>query len=82
MNEILENPVPHLLNDFVFKKLQELGIINTLGVRNLLIKKMFQEYRSNKMSAGEAIEKIQEKYPYIQFESVRKIIYDKTFIGL
>lgn len=80
MNEILENPVPHLLDDFVFKKLQELGMINPTGVRNLVIKKMFREYRKT-LSAGESILKLQEKYPYIQF-GIRKIVYNTTLIGL
>lgn len=74
MTEHLENPVPELLDTFVFNKLQELGLINSNEVRNLLIRQMYKKNRET-MNTGESIEKILEKYPYLQFDSVKRIIY-------
>jgi uncharacterized protein (DUF433 family) len=42
-----------------------------------MIRKRFDNLREKEISAGDAIEKIQEDYPYLQFDSIRKIIYNK-----
>jgi hypothetical protein len=31
--------------------------------------------RSNKVSAGEAIDAIRDEYKYLQFDTIRKIVY-------
>jgi hypothetical protein len=35
---------------------------------------MYKDMR-REMSAGEAIDKIQEMFPYLQFDTIRKIVY-------
>jgi len=39
-----------------------------------MIRRMFKNMRKN-MSAGDAIDRIREMYPYLQFDTVRKIVY-------
>ena len=38
------------------------------------IRRLFRNMRKE-MSAGDAIDKIREMYPYLQFDTVRKIVY-------
>lgn len=73
----LENPLSELISDEVYSILDSRGLINKKSVRDYLIRKRFDHLRENEISAGDAIEKIQEDYPYLQFDSIRKIIYNK-----
>ncbi len=74
----INNPLADLISDEIYILLEKRGLIDKKSVRNFQIKKRFQELRQkNKMRAGEAIEKLREEYPYLQFDSIRKIVYHK-----
>ncbi|MBK7104893.1 MAG: hypothetical protein IPH62_06385 [Ignavibacteriae bacterium] len=73
----IENPLSELISDEVYSVLESRGLINQKSVRDYLIRKRFDNLREKEISAGDAIEKIQEDYPYLQFDSIRKIIYNK-----
>ncbi len=74
----INNPLSELISDEIYTLLSKRGLIDQKSVRNFQIKKRFQELRSkNKMRANEAIEKLREEYPYLQFDSIRKIVYHK-----
>lgn len=73
----IENPLAELISDEVYSVLESRGLINQKSVRDYLIRKRFDYLREKEISAGDAIEKIQEDYPYLQFDSIRKIIYNK-----
>ncbi len=73
----LENPLSELISDEIYSILDSRGLINKKSVRDYLIRKRFDHLREKEVSAGDAIEKIQEDYPYLQFDSIRKIIYNK-----
>lgn len=73
----IENPLAELISDEVYSVLESRGLINQKSVRDYLIRKRFDNLREKEISAGDAIEKIQEDYPYLQFDSIRKIIYNK-----
>ncbi len=74
----INNPLSELISDEIYLLLEKRGLIDKKSVRNFQIKKRFQELRrKNKMRAGEAIEKLREEYPYLQFDSIRKIVYHK-----
>ena len=73
----LENPLSELISDEVYDILNSRGLINKKSVRDYMIRKRFDLLREKEISAGDAIEKIQEDYPYLQFDSIRKIIYNR-----
>lgn len=76
-NSRIENPLSELISDEVYSVLDSRGLINKKSVRDYMIRKRFDNLREKEISAGDAIEKIQEDYPYLQFDSIRKIIYNK-----
>ncbi len=73
----VENPLSELISDEVYDILNSRGLINKKSVRDYMIRKRFDFLRKEEISAGDAIEKIQKDYPYLQFDSIRKIIYNR-----
>ncbi len=69
------NPISDLISDDIYDLLQSRGLINEKSVRDYIIRKKFKNLRSNKMSAGDAIDSLRKDYPYLQFDSIRKIVY-------
>ncbi len=78
MNNNINNPLSDLINDEVYELLDRHGLINKKSVRDYLIRKRFNNLREKEITAGKAIEYIQKDYPYLQFDSIRKIIYNKS----
>ncbi len=72
---ITSNPLADLISDDIYQLLQSRNLINEKSVRDYQIKKKFKTLREQKVSATDAIESIREEYPYLQFDSIRKIIY-------
>lgn len=70
-----DNPLSELISDEIYSLLKSKNLINEKSLRDYQIKKKFKELRENKISASEAIEAIRADYPYLQFDSIRKIIY-------
>ncbi|MCB0751774.1 MAG: hypothetical protein KDC52_09885 [Ignavibacteriae bacterium] len=77
MNKKIDNPLSELISDEIYETLESRGLINKKSVRDYMIRKRFDTLRQKEISAGDAIEKIQEDYPYLQFDSIRKIIYNR-----
>ena len=73
--EANNNPIPELINDEVYGLLNSRGLINEKSVRDYLIKKRFKDMRDSKVRASEAIDTLREEYPYLQFDTIRKIFY-------
>ena len=71
----LENPISELISDEIYTLLVNKNLINEKNLRDYRIKKRFKELRKNSFSSTEAIEVIRKDYPYLQFDSIRKIIY-------
>ena len=69
------NPLADLISDNVYDILQSRGLINEKSVRDYLIKREFKQMRETKMSATNAIDKLRDAYPYLQFDTIRKIVY-------
>ncbi|MFC2084598.1 hypothetical protein ACFLS9_06050 [Bacteroidota bacterium] len=70
-----ENPLSDLINDEIYEILNSRGLINEKSVRDHIMRKKFKSLRSNKISASEAIEELRKEYPYLQFDTIRKIVY-------
>jgi hypothetical protein len=71
----IDNPIPELINDDVYDLLSSRGLINEKSVRDYLIKKQFKDMRDSRVRASEAIDTLREEYPYLQFDTIRKIVY-------
>ena len=73
--ENIYNPLSDLIDDEIFTTLNSRGLINERSIRDYEICREFRYLRSKKIKTGDAIEMIREKYPYLQFDTVRKIVY-------
>lgn len=71
----IENPLAELISDDIFDLLETHGLIDEKAVRDYQIRRKFKNLRSGKISAGDAIDAIREEYPYLQFDTIRKIVY-------
>ncbi|MEW5841790.1 MAG: hypothetical protein AB1775_00850 [Bacteroidota bacterium] len=72
-NEI--NPLSDLIPDNTFKVLENKGLLNKKSLRDHVIRKKFLELKQNDVTMVEAIETIRKEYPYLQFDTIRKIVY-------
>lgn len=69
------NPLAELINDKVYSLLTSRGLIDEKSVRDYIIRRKFKDLRAQKVSASNAIESLREDYPYLQFDTIRKIVY-------
>jgi hypothetical protein len=71
----LDNPLQNLISDEIYELLSSKGLIDEKSVRDYQIRNKFKELRSTKLSASDAIDALREEYPYLQFDTIRKIVY-------
>ena len=71
----IDNPLSDLISDDIFELLDSHGLIDEKAVRDYQIRKKFKHLRASKISAGDAIDTIRQDYPYLQFDTIRKIVY-------
>ncbi len=76
LKEQNSNPLADLISNEVYETLINRGLINETSVRDREIRKRFKLMRADKMSAGDAIDALREEYPYLQFDTIRKIVYN------
>lgn len=69
------NPLSEFISDDIYKLLSSRGLIDKKSVRDYIIRKKFKSLRSQKLSACDAIEALRNEYPYLQFDTIRKIVY-------
>jgi hypothetical protein len=72
----LENPVSDIISDEIYELLQNRGLINERAVRDYQIRKKFKSLRAQKYRTGDAIDALREEYPYLQFDTIRKIVHN------
>ena len=70
-----ENILRDIINDDQYQSLRKLGLINEKVLRDVHIRKTFKDLRSQHVSAHQAIERLQNLYPYLQYDTLRKIVY-------
>ena len=70
-----ENPLDGLISEDVYQRLVEHNLLNEKGVRDFRIREAFRQMRHRDTPAYEAIEALREEYPYLQFDTIRKIVY-------
>jgi hypothetical protein len=69
-----QNPLSDIIDDRTFESLERHKLFSEKAIRDYQIRRMFKDMRSS-MSAGDAIDRIRDMYPYLQFDTVRKIVY-------
>lgn len=72
----LTNPLSDLISDEIYELLTAKGLINERSVRDYQIRKKFKILRSQKIRTGDAIDTLREEYPYLQFDTIRKIVHN------
>ena len=74
---MVKNPLKLYIPDSIFEFLVKNNLLNEKGVRDFKIRKKFSSLKSEH-STQYAIELLQQDYPYLQYETIRKIIYQKV----
>ena len=69
------NPLSGLIPDDLYRQLQEHDVLSEKGVRDYCIRAEFREMREEEVPAYQAIEELRERHPYLQFDTIRKIVY-------
>ena len=75
MDALQSNPLDGLIPSDVYALLEQHNLLNEKGVRDYTIRQQFRELRASEVPAYEAIEALREQYPYLQFDTIRKIVY-------
>ena len=76
IKKTLNNPIADLISDEIYDLLLSKGLINERAVRDYIIRKKFKSLRAQKLRTGDAIESLREEYPYLQFDTIRKIVHN------
>lgn len=69
------NPLAELISDDVYDVLETHNLLNEKSVRDFQIRRKFRRMRSDEVPAYDAIEQLRQEYPYLQFDTIRKIVY-------
>lgn len=69
------NPLAELISDEIYDLLENHNLLNEKGVRDFQIRRKFRSMRDMNVPAYDAIEQLREEYPYLQFDTIRKIVY-------
>jgi hypothetical protein len=69
------NPIYQIVSDDLYSTLLRLNLLNKKVLRDFEIKRYYLDLRNSGLRSADAIDEILEAYPYLQFDTVRKIIY-------
>ncbi len=73
----MRNPIREFVSDEVLSKLRAHRLLDEKQLRDYHIRQIFKSAREQRLSAADAIECVQREYPYLQFDTIRKIVYKK-----
>ena len=74
-NREQQNPLDGLISEDVYRTLEAHQLLSEKGVRDYQIRQKFREMRDADVAAYDAIETLRDEYPYLQFDTIRKIVY-------
>jgi hypothetical protein len=72
----LNNPISDLISDDIYELLNSRGLIHERAVRDYRIRVKFKALRAQKIRTGDAIDSLRDEYPYLQFDTIRKIVHN------
>ncbi len=67
--------IDNFLSNPYFQKLQSFGLIDEIAVRNFIVKNEYRDLR-NKMSLGDAVDKLSQKY-LLSESAINNILFRK-----
>ena len=70
-----DNPLEGLISDDLYDVLDDHNLLSEKGVRDYKIRKAFKVMRGQEVPAYDAIELLRGEFPYLQFDTIRKIVY-------
>jgi len=70
-----QNPLQGLISDEIYALLDEHNLLSEKAIRDYHIRQQFRAMRKHGVPAYEAIEELREQYAYLQFDTIRKIVY-------
>lgn len=73
---MVNNPLKPQLSDEVYKFLLHNNLLREKGIRDYVIRQRFKELKGN-YPTYIIIEKLQDEYAYLQYDTIRKIIYQR-----
>ncbi len=73
----LRNPLKDLISDDIYETLRNNGLLHERTLRDYTIRKKFKLMRKRKIKASVAIEVLQSEFPYLEFDTIRKIVYQR-----
>jgi len=77
-----ENPIAHLMDDQQFRLLEELNLLNKKLLRDLEIRRKYHALKQQGIQATEAIQLLLVEYPYLQYDTIRKLVYSRAVIRI
>ena len=72
----LNNPISDIISDDIYDILNNRGLIHERAVRDYRIRVKFKALRAQKIRTGDAIDSLRDEYPYLQFDTIRKIVHN------
>lgn len=70
------NPIAEIVSDEVYSLLRQNDLLNEKSLRDYIIRQMFLKLKADtRMRTSEAISALRDMYPYLQFDTIRKIVY-------
>jgi len=69
------NPLAGLISDDVYALLNEYNLLSEKAIRDYQIRRRFRLMRRQGIAAADAIDKLRDEHPYLQYDTVRKIVY-------
>ena len=69
------NPLAGLITDDVYALLSEYNLLSDKAIRDYQIRRRFRTMRRQGIPAADAIENLRDEHPYLQYDTVRKIVY-------
>jgi hypothetical protein len=71
----MDNPLSELISDNIYDLLNSNGLIDDKSVRDFQMRMQYKQLRASKVRASDAIDAIKQKYAYLQYDTIRKIVY-------
>jgi hypothetical protein len=69
------NPIANIVPDNMFHALLGMNLLNRKTIRDIEMKRKYNDLRNSGISSIHAIDYLLQEYPYLQFDTMRKIIY-------
>lgn len=70
------NPLADLISDEDFRILETHNLLSERAIRDYQMRRSFLKMRREHVPAFKAIERLREAHPYLQADTIRKIVYN------